>query len=136
MTLPKITETVTLRTAHIVRMLAGLVAKGLSHADLTAMTGLADDTVTRWLVELRRETPERSNLVHVETWRQDPRGCWTIPVYRWCPGAADEERPAPKTSAQRMRDRRARNRVETAPVVRTQWVGGRSPFASQGGAHA
>lgn len=85
-----------------VALLAALVEGPQSYADLVAVTGLAQPTLSGWVAEMRK-----SGMVRVVGWDNDSRGYPTIARFAWGQRAQDCPRPAMSGAErqQRWRDR-------------------------------
>lgn len=89
------------------RMQTALKVKGHSYDDLVAVSGLAKESVARWIKQMRD-----MKVVHVENWADDVRGRRIVPVFRWGE-KADLPRPGRRwTAAETMARLRARRKAE------------------------
>ena len=95
-------------TAKIaLRMQTALKASGHTYDALVAVSGLAKESVARWVKQMRE-----LNAVHVEDWIEDVRGRKIVPVFRWGE-KADMPRPGRRwTAAEMMARMRARRKAE------------------------
>lgn len=95
-------------TAKIaLRMQTALKASGNTYDALVAVSGLAKESVARWVKQMRE-----LNAVHVEDWIEDVRGRRIVPVFRWGE-KADVPRPGRRwTAAETMARMRARRKAE------------------------
>lgn len=91
------------------RMQTALTARGHTYDELAAISGLAKESVARWVKNLRA-LPTKA--VYVERWADDSRGHPVVPVWRWG-NVVDAARPGRKlTPAQQMAKLRARRKTE------------------------
>lgn len=72
-----------------------------SNRMLAADTGLSYETVREYTRVLREK-----KVIHVVMWDQDPRGAWTVPIWKLGPGK-DAKRPGSR-NRERSRERRLR----------------------------
>lgn len=84
------------------RMQTALCAGKHTYKDLSAMTGLAVPTVTRWIKTMRT-----IKTVHVSGWAADDRQRPVIAMFSWG-NKKDAARPGPRPSADRVRRLRER----------------------------
>jgi hypothetical protein len=95
-------------------MQTALKAGGHTYDALVAVSGLAKESVARWVKQMRA-----LGVLHVEDWADDVRGRKIVPVFRWGEGK-DKPRPGRRwTAAETMARMRARRRAEgyVAPAV-------------------
>lgn len=86
------------------RMQTALMASAHTYDDLVAISGLAKAAVQHWVKRLRGV-----RAIHIEGWEKDVRGRLFVPRFRW--GDSDDApRTGRKSSAERMRDYRARKK--------------------------
>jgi len=83
-------------------MQTALVAGKHTYKDLSAMTGLAVPTVTRWVKTMRQ-----INAVYISGWAKDDRDRPIIAQFSWG-NKKDAARPGPRPSADRVRRLRER----------------------------
>lgn len=95
-------------TAKIaLRMQTALKASGHTYDALAVVSGLAKESVARWIKQMRE-----LNAVHVENWIEDVRGRKIVPVFRWGE-KSDMPRPGRRwTAAETMARMRARRKAE------------------------
>lgn len=67
-----------------------------SRAELSELTGLHPLAIGRWVRALHD-----SKVIHVAGWAQDPKGGYTIALYRFGLDKPDKPQPARLTGAQR-----------------------------------
>lgn len=89
---------VTARVATV--LIKALIAGSHTYAELMAITGLQQPTVSAWIKELRH-----AQLVRIVSWDLDPRGYPTIARFGW--GFGDCVKPV-LSNAERMRRSRAK----------------------------
>lgn len=101
------------------RMQTALKASGHTYDALVAVSGLAKESVARWVKQMRA-----LHVLHIEDWAEDVRGRKIVPVFRWGE-AEDKPRPGRRwTAAETMARMRARRKKEgyvapaAVPVVK------------------
>lgn len=93
------------------RMQTALKAGGHTYDSLVAVSGLAKESVARWIKQMRD-----MGVVHVADWSDDVRGRRIVPVFRW---GEKEDLPRPGrrwTAAETMARMRERRRQESSMV--------------------
>jgi hypothetical protein len=93
-------------------LLAALVTKRLSYADMVDLTGVSQPSLSIWTNALRAE-----KLIYVSAWGDDVRGYPTVPHFSWGPGYPDALRPYTPV-AERMRNLRMRKKGSTHEIER------------------
>lgn len=96
------------------RMQTALKAGGHTYDSLVSVSGLAKESVARWVKQMRS-----LHVLHVEGWAEDVRGRKIVPVFRWGE-KPDTPRPGRRwTAAETMARMRARRRTEaeSGPVT-------------------
>ena len=89
------------------RMQTALKASGHTYDDLVTVSGLAKESVARWVKQMRE-----LGVVHICAWNDDVRGRKIVPVFRWGE-KADMPRPGRRwTAAETMARMRARRKAE------------------------
>ncbi len=88
------------------RLQKALMLQAETTDSLRIISGLSTKAVRHW-INLMRE----SNVIHIESWAKDTRGRLMVAKWRWgC--KTNAARPGPqRTSADRMRDSRARRKA-------------------------
>ena len=98
---------------HIAKLLVDLDAGMYSTAQLANRHSLQYETIREFINDLKTE-----NFVHVERWRKDDMGRWSIAVWQLGHGV-DAAKPAPVSGAERTRRYKGRRQdSEIKPVVR------------------
>lgn len=90
---------------HRLQMHAALVKRPHSYAELATLTGLAHETVERYVLRLRD-----LKSVHIADWGPSKIGSLIVPCFAWG-NKPDKVRPAAMTAAQRMAKTRASRRA-------------------------
>jgi hypothetical protein len=101
----------TQRTRMTLVVSAGIVSRlqavPTSYTELSAMFGIPDRSIRRWMNQMREQ-------VHIHSWGADCAGRLIVPMWAWG-SAPDAERPGPSmTDTERMRLLRARRKQEAA----------------------
>lgn len=86
------------------RMQTALMAGAHTYDDLVAISGLAKSAVQHWVKRLRA-----LGFIYIDGWEKDVRGRLFVPRFRWG-DSGDAPRAGGKSSAERMRDYRARKK--------------------------
>lgn len=95
--------------ATALRMQTALSTAGHTYDELAAISGLAKESVARWVKTLRALP---TKVIFIERWADDSRGHPVVPVFRWG-NAVDAARPGRRlTAAQQMAKLRARRKAE------------------------
>lgn len=93
------------------RMQTALKAKGHTYDDLVLVSGLAKESVARWIKQMRD-----MGVVYVADYAEDVRGRRIVPVFHWGE-QPDVPRPGRRwTAAETMARLRARRRAESSMV--------------------
>lgn len=90
-------------------MQTALKAKGHTYDDLVLVSGLAKESVARWIKQMRE-----MGVVRVCAWNDDVRGRRIVPVFQW---GTEPDLPRPGrrwTAAETMARLRARRRSESS----------------------
>lgn len=94
------------------RMQTALKAQGQTYDALVAVSGLAKESVARWVKQMRE-----LEVVHVADWAEDVRGRRIVPVFRWG-NQPDMPRPGRRwTAAETMARMRARRKAAEGMVL-------------------
>lgn len=86
------------------RMQTALMASAHTYDDLVAISGLAKSAVQHWVKKLRA-----LGFIYIDGWEKDVRGRLFVPRFRWG-SSPDVPRAGGKSSAERMREYRARKK--------------------------
>ena len=89
------------------RMQTALKASGHTYDDLVLVSGLAKESVARWVKQMRE-----LGVVRVCAWNEDVRGRRIVPVFQW---GTEPDLPRPGrrwTAAETMARMRARRKAE------------------------
>ena len=95
------------------RMQTALKANGHTYDDLVLVSGLAKESVARWVKQMRE-----LGVVRVCAWNDDVRGRRIVPVFQW---GTEPDLPRPGrrwTAAETMARMRARRKAEAQALVR------------------
>lgn len=98
------TRRVHANTVAICAMLK-VMYEGATRQEMVEASGLHYKTVYRWMYTMRR-----ANLIHIEGYEKDKRGCNDVPVFRLGDGK-DAKPPTPVSNAQKSAKYRKRKRL-------------------------